>query len=89
VEPASQAQVQGPLAVRWRDDAQDVQGHRAAAAAAAPPLPHKAKFSSFPGTLLRFHEACVVIHDHYHDTIQNLHLKVKGKSPRRLMPSCN
>jgi hypothetical protein len=49
VEPASQAQVQGPQAVRRRDDAQDVQpvqGHRAAAAAAAPPPPHKAKFIS-------------------------------------------
>jgi hypothetical protein len=35
VEPASQAQVQGPQAVLRRDDAQDVQVHHAAAAAAA------------------------------------------------------
>jgi hypothetical protein len=68
VEPASQVQVQGPQAVLRRDDAQDsdVQGHRAAAAAAAPQQQHKAKFSSFPGTLLRVYEAGVVIHDHFY-----------------------
>jgi hypothetical protein len=47
VEPASQAQVQGPQAVRRRDDAQDVQGHRAAAAAGGAPAARRAAGAGF------------------------------------------
>jgi hypothetical protein len=83
VESASQAQRQGLQAVQRRDDEQDVQGHRAAAAAAAPPPPHKIQLISRDAVasswgLCRNTWALII-------TIQNLHLKVKGKSPRRLM----